>query len=346
MPFKPCYKITPQLLKNIKQVSVLNAKLNDKNFPQVVFARLEKTAREISTYASTSIEGNPLPLTDVRRLLKNMPQNLRDSEREVLNYNKALLQANAYIQTGQAPTLDFILAIHKTVETGLLDKFRLGRLRKEPVFVNDPKLRKTVYWPPDHQDVPKLLRELLDYAQSNFDELDPLLLAGIFHKQFVIIHPFIDGNGRTARLVTKVLLALLGLNTFKLFSFENYYNNNVTKYFSRVGTLGNYYTAVKTVDFTEWLEYFTDGIVDELLRISKEIQKISVNPQNELKEQHQTILKYIKQKGYITDKIYAVLTKRAKASRHLDFQKLTTLGFIVKQGNGKNSYYILNDAVT
>ncbi|MDR1453824.1 MAG: hypothetical protein LBJ25_07625, partial [Candidatus Margulisbacteria bacterium] len=100
MSFKPRYRITPQLLKNIKQVSVLNAKLNDRNFPQVVFARLEKAAREISTYASTSIEGNPLPLTDVRRLLKNLPQNLRDSEREIVNYNKALLQANIYIQTG------------------------------------------------------------------------------------------------------------------------------------------------------------------------------------------------------------------------------------------------------
>ena len=52
-------------------------------------------------------------------------------------------------------------------------------------------------------------------------------------------HPFIDGNGRTARLATKVLMANMGLNTFNLFSFENYYNQNVAKYYDE-SLLGNY----------------------------------------------------------------------------------------------------------
>ena len=74
-----------------------------------------------------------------------------------------------------------------------------------------------------HSLLPNLVNDLFQYVVINKSKIDPLVVAGIFHKQFVIVHPFIDGNGRTTRLATKMLLAGMGLNTFNLFSFENYY---------------------------------------------------------------------------------------------------------------------------
>src|ERR1041384_7138807 len=85
------YTISPQLLDNLKRIAVLTAELNAQPFPQVALMRLEQSAREVSAFASTSIEGNPLPLTEVKRILKNRPESIRDSEREVLNYNEALI---------------------------------------------------------------------------------------------------------------------------------------------------------------------------------------------------------------------------------------------------------------
>ena len=166
-----------------------------------------------------------------------------------------------------------------------------------------------------------------------------MILAGIFHKQFVIIHPFIDGNGRTTRLLTKILLADLGLNTFNLFSFENYYNKNVTKYFQEVGVLGNYYDIKDNIDFTTWLEYFTEGIIDELFRVKKELDKEIISPKTELKDYHKQIIDFITKHGFITDKEYAKLTKRAKPTRNLDFRKLIDLDQIEKLGKGKATYY-------
>jgi len=223
-----------------------------------------------------------------------------------------------------------------------LSEFRSGKFRKEPVFVNDPRLKKTIYWPPDHQDVLTLVDELVDFVNENKDT-DSLILAGIFHKQMVIIHPFMDGNGRTTRLVTKILLAGMGLNTFNLFSFENYYNKNVTKYFELVGVKGNYYDIYKTIDFTSWLEYFTDGIIDELLRVEKLLPHIAINPQTELKSYHKKILNIIQKKGFITDRDYAQEIDRAKATRRLDFNKLIGLGLIKRLGRGKNTHYVLKD---
>lgn len=340
--FNPKYTISSKLLENIKKISTLIYELNNKRFSEVVLMELIKRAHEISAHASTSIEGNPLPLTEVKKIIKNHPKYLRDSEKEVLNYNNALISLEKVIMNKDLKfDLNFVLDVHKVVTEGLISSSHCGKLRKEAVFVNDPAKRKTVYWPPDHQDMKPLMSDLFDFVVKNKGELDPLILAGIFHKQFVIIHPFIDGNGRTVRLATKVLLSAMGLNTFNLFSFENYYNQNVSKYFANVGVQGNYYDICEQVDFSPWLEYFTDGIIDELLRVAKVLEKRNITPKTILKPHHQMILDYIKENDFITDKIYSGITDRAKPTRNQDFNKLIEMGLIERIGKGKATIYRL-----
>jgi len=338
--FAPYYIISNRLLANIKRIAEITAELNSRSFSGIVLAELEKRARELSAFSSTSIEGNPLPLADVKRILKTRPEHIRDSEKEVLNYNKALVELNDSIKKEKCNfDIALLLKIQKTVTSGLLPDYRCGALRREPVFVNNPKTQTAAYLPPNHGDVPGLMDDLLTYIRDNREKIDPLILAGIFHKQFVIIHPFIDGNGRTTRLATKVLLANMGLNTFYLFSFENYYNKNVANYFKEVGVLGNYYDIKDNVDFTSWLEYFTDGIIDELLRVGKELQREGASPGKELKGYHRKIISYIEKHGYITDRDYATLTDRAKPTRNLDFRKLIEFGIIEKVGKGRATHY-------
>ena len=343
--FNPKYTITDQLLANITQINRLIRDLNDRRFPKVVLVEFEKKAREISAYASTSIEGNPLPLTDVKRILKLKPANIRDTEKEVINYNYALESLNQLLKTSQVElSLKLILDIHKQITDGLLPHFDSGKLRQRPVVVNDPRTKKVVYLPPDVGKVKGLITDLVNYVKKVNGNIDPLILAGIFHKQMVIIHPFIDGNGRTTRLATKVLLAKIKLDTFNLFSFENYYNQNVTKYFQTVGEYGDYYDLAESIDFTIWLEYFTGGLIDELFRIKKLLPKVGNTPDTRLKNYHLEIMKYIKQNGYIEDNNYAKLTDRAKATRALDFKKLLDLELIERKGKGRSTYYILKES--
>lgn len=340
--FKPKYTVSSRLLKNIKFIAVLISELNHQSFPQPVLLELEKNANANSSHSSTSIEGNPLPLTEVKKVLKNNPESARDTEQEILNYNSALEHLKKLPKaTTELLNLNLILQIQKLVMKNLINKNNLGKLRKEPVFVNNPKTGKTIYWPPDHDDVPDLIKQLIDYINVNKSRTDFLILSGIFHKQFVIIHPFIDGNGRTTRLMTKHLLANLGLNTFNLFSFENYYNQNVSKYFHKVGVLGNYYDVKKDIDFTEWLEYFTDGIIDELIRVKEELSKLVIDPKIQIEAHHKKLIKYIETHGYINDKLYANITDRAKATRSLDFRKLLDLGIIERFAQGKSTFYKL-----
>lgn len=340
--FNPQYSITNQLLSNIKRINTLVNNLNNGHFPSVVLLELERIAREVSSYASTSIEGNPLPLTEVKKILKQKPTHIRDSEREVLNYNQVLLNLDKLLQKKEAKiSTSLVLEIQKQVTQDLLPKLESGSLRDKPVVVNNPRTRETVYLPPDVKDVKQLMDDLIVYISEQRNTVDPLILAGVFHKQMVIIHPFMDGNGRTTRLATKVLLAEMGLNTFNLFSFENYYNNNVTKYFQTVGEFGNYYELLDKIDFTNWLEYFTEGIIDELLRVQKLLSETIVSPQNQLQSFHIKMIGRIQENGFITDRDYKKLVDRAKATRAQDFKKLIELGLIERKGKGKATYYIL-----
>lgn len=341
--FQPKFTYTNKLVQNIGTIKELIGTLRTKRFPNTVLLQLEKDARALSAFSSTHIEGNPLPLTDVKKILKSKPEYIRDSEREVLNYNKVLLYLHDLIQSEKTIELnkEFICHIQKLVTDKLIADFLSGAYRNQPVFVNDPRKKQTIYWPPDHADIPQLMNELMEYINKNQKKIDYLILAGIFHKQFVIIHPFLDGNGRTTRLVTKALLAQMGLNTFKLFSFENYYNANISKYFQKVGVQGNYYDEHKNWNFTEWLEYFTDGIIDELHRVS-ELLPQPTSLKDRLEPHHNLILNLLQEKGVIKDSDYAQVTSRSRASRILDFQKLIELGMIERKGEGRGVYYVLN----
>ncbi len=337
--FEPRYQLNPTLLDNIVRIKNLINELNKQKFSDVVLAKFEKDSYAISAHASTSIEGNPIPLTDVRRILKSMPIHVRDTEREILNYNKALERLNSLLKRRGTVTKSLICDIQALVVDGLIDKKNLGKFRRAQVIVNNPKTRKIAFIPPNAEDVLRLINELVSYLEKEHQSTDPLILAGIFHKQFVIIHPFMDGNGRTARLVTKYLLARMGLDTFQLFSFENYYNQNITKYFASVGVFGDYYEVASKINFTDWLIYFTDGIIDELLRVQK-LLKMSTEPLR-VAEHEKVILEYIKKHGSINESEYARVTHRARSTRILDFKRLVGKSAIEKYGKGKATFYRL-----
>lgn len=342
--FTPKYSISDVLLANIKRIAVLIEELNHQRFLAVVLLNFEKTARAVSSHASTGIEGNPLPLTEVKKILRNQPAYLRSSEREVVNYNRALEYLSQWLEGSQTEiSVKLLLRVHGMVVDSLLPKSENTSFRKKPVVVNNPQTREVVFLPPNHDQVPRLVSELLEFVKRSQAHLDPLLVAGLFHKQLVLIHPFIDGNGRTTRLMTKLLLAKLGLNTFHLFSFEQYYNKNVSQYFQTVGEFGDYYELREETSFTPWLEYFTEGIIDELFRVQVLLSRQQRSPATTLQKHHKALLKLIEVNGYVNDRQYATVTNRARSTRAKDFLTLIDMGLIERRGGSRSTYYVLKD---
>jgi len=128
--------------------------------------------------------------------------------------------------------------------------------------------------------------------------------------------------------------------SFAIFSFENYYNRNITRYFKAVGLEGDYYDLTENIDFSEWLEYFADGILDELRRVRKTLpEQTGTKPR--LEPHHRQILAYIKKHGSITQREYGSISSRSLASRKLDFDRLLQLKLIETKSAGRGTYSVL-----
>lgn len=342
MNWTPKYTISNKLLSTIREIGESLGELRSFNLSDTDLAKLEIEARELSSYASTSIEGNPLPLTDVKRLLKTQKEYVRDTEREVLNYNKALQSLYADVRLSNIKLdIQTLEVIQGQVVKGLMDNpAHCGAIREAPVIIRNPqKIDEIVFIPPDSKDVKALTDGLFKFIENNIGKVDPIILAGIFHRQCVIVHPFIDGNGRTTRLLTTAILGIAGLDLFSIFSFENYYNRNITRYFKAVGLEGDYYDLKEDIDFSAWLEYFADGILDELRRVRKALpEQAATKPR--LEPHHNQILSYIKERGSITQREYGSISSRSLASRKLDFDKLIKLQLIKVEGIGRGTYYV------
>jgi Fic family protein len=337
--FNPNFNITPKILNNTKQIGILIGEFNSTNINLFTENKLKFNSRSHSVHASVSIEGNPLNLTEIRSLLKKNPKNSKNTQKEVVNYNNALEYISSIrFSSKQKITNTLICKIQSIVEKDLLFGSDRGEYRKKSVFVFNPVSNDVVYLPPDFKDVPKLVDELLLYINDNISDIDPLILAGIFHKQFELIHPFVDGNGRTGRLITNIILSSMGLDTMNIFSFEKYLYKNITKYFEYVGEKGNYYDLVD-IDFTQWIEFFTDGVRNELERVKLELPKY----QTRLELHDRKIIDYIEENGSISQSQYEYLADRQRSTRIKDFKKLVDKGILEKKGEGRGSYYILRD---
>ena len=226
------------------------------------------------------------------------------------------------------------------VDNLMEDQDDIGYIRKKPVIIRDPRyIDRIIFIPPNAEDVKALTESLCKFVNVSKGSVDPIILAGLFHRQSVIIHPFMDGNGRTTPIITTALLGITGIDIFEIFSFENYYNQNVSNYFRHVGLQGDYYDYKESPDFTKWLEYFVDGILYELKRVQKNIS--SSKHSIRIPEHYDIVLNYIKEHGNISQKEYARISSRSLASRKKDFIKMLELGLIELKEGGRSRYYIL-----
>jgi Fic family protein len=244
----------------------------------VVLATLRETARLYSTHYSTMIEGNRLTQEQVSEVIgqrQHIAGRARD-EKEVLGYYAALEKAEQIADLGPPVTETQIRALHGLVMGEGRRKAKATPYRDGQNVIRDNRSRRIVYMPPEAKDVPPLMKALVEWmASSQGDSLPCPLRAGIAHYQFATIHPWYDGNGRTARLLTTLVLHLGGYGLKGLYSLEEYYARNLGAYYAAltVGPSHNYYEGRSEADITGWVEYFCAGMADSFESVKRRAQE-------------------------------------------------------------------------
>ena len=131
-------------------------------------------------------------------------------------------------------------------------------------MIKDSESGAIVYLPPEYKDVPALMEELVAWLKEESNELPVPIVAAIAHYQFVTIHPYYDGNGRTARLLATLVLYQGGYDLKGLYSLEEYYARDLKSYYDAIsrGEHHNYYFGRAQAEMTPWIEYFVLGMLD------------------------------------------------------------------------------------
>ena len=258
--------LTNEILKRISEIDENRFSLSTIELPAVTKNRLRKNSKKKSSYASNKIEGNPLTEQQANEAIDSDPhKHFLKPEQEVRNYFLALNFLEEKLKKKEHLSKDMILKVQAIVEKGA-SKEKIGLRGPMPpgvlFAVYDSETGVPEYIPPEYTDIPVLLDELVEYVNTTDDH--PLIIAAIVHYQLVTIHPFEDGNGRTARLMSGYILDYYGYGFNGIGSLEEYFAYDPDEYYSslQMGLPALYYSGRDNPTHPEiWINYFLKMMV-------------------------------------------------------------------------------------
>ena len=337
--FEPQFTYTDKIVNYIAEIASAKEVISNAKIIPLYDTQLKQEALIRSSHYSTSIEGNPLNLDEVETLIKNNQEPTTKAEQEVLNYFNVLNHLDQY--SDEIITSNTILSVHKDLTKDLLRNPEYeGKFRDTRVFIGNLHTQEINYMPPDAYKVPGLVDDLLDWLNNSADEMYPVIIAGILHYELVRIHPFVDGNGRTSRLMATLILSVHKFNINNYFTLDEYYNQDRQVYVDALNS------ADKNHDLTNWLEYFCGGVLYSINKVKSEVLKLAKITSKydntiQLTPNEISVLTLHEKKGHIQNKdIQEMLNITPQASYKI-IKKLKDKELIESRGNGRNTKYLL-----
>jgi len=348
MPFNPKFTITPKNNKALVEIERVRGFLDAVKLKDDWIADMQRKALILESHHSTHIEGTALSLEQAQSILegRKLKGVNRDDEKELLNYKKAMDFISKYLGKDDPITEGLIRELHKVTVKGVRgDKADPGNYRKIQNYVINSLTREIIYTPPAPIEVPHLMREFVDWINKAGD-LSSVLIAGIAQFQFVHIHPFIDGNGRTARLLSTLILYKTGYDFKRLFTISEYYDKDRSSYYSAIQSVRN-----NSMDMTGWLEYFVTGLRlqmkeikqkgEQIIRQDIKLQKIKKLGLNVRQEK---AIKYLLRTGAISVGEYQAVASCIRRTAQRDLEDMMGKGIIkavAKSQTDPTRHYVL-----
>ena len=341
--FRPNFSYTNRMVNNLVEIQSIKDFIV--NAPLIVEMEisLKRDALLKSAHHSTAIEGNPLTFNQVDKLVRGIKVHAqKKAKQEVLNYLNALENLDRYTENGKI-TEQTILQLHEDITHYTLDYTYLeGQYRTIPVHVVNVK-GETVFTPPPVNLIPKEMRNFVEWL-NHAVELNPVIAAGIIHYEFVRIHPFVDGNGRTGRALAALFLYLKKFDVDRFFTLDEYYNNDRQSYYDALNSVD-----LKTRDLTRWLDYFLEGFLISISEIKNHILLfLPGNPGKKrikLADKHRKILEYIHLKSSITNSEVQKLLNISRQGAYKDLRYLMDKDIIDQKGGSRSTYYVLKKPI-
>lgn len=340
--FTPIFTITPKITKDIEAIGAVFGYFKAVRLPENYKKELVSKVTAETVHSSTAIEGNTLTQKQVEDVLQGRKITAEDQDiKEVINYSKAL----KYVQNLKKKRSvnineNFIREINAIILKDIQNK-NAGAYRKKQVIVGD-------YLPPEYLKVPILMREFVEWLKNpQPPNLSPILYTGIAHYQFVAIHPFEDGNGRTTRIITTLMLFQYGYDLSSFFALESYYNRNRKAYYQALNSADKYRIGTNP-DLTHWLEYYIEGMLIEAERAKSSIEEMIEKGKITqgkvwISDIQIKMLRLTAEKGSAKTADYLQISGLSRKGTYNALVKIINLRLLKRTGRRKASYYTITE---
>lgn len=327
--WQPIYTISFAAAKYLMEIEAARTIVDNTALTASMETQLRHNARLRSTHYSTRIEGNRLTLRQAMDVIENKSSDKalpsRDV-REVRNYWEALTKIEDWAAAKVEFSEDLIRRVHGIVERGL--RAKASNYRDGQNVIRDSQGGRIVYMPPEAKDVPGLMKGMVKWVQKSEREKIPVpIIAALVHYQFVTIHPYYDGNGRTARLLATFILQRDGYGLHGFFSMEEHHARDLAGYYRSlvVHEHHNYYFGIAEADLSGWVEYFLRLLArvfnlakDEVLKCGPDSAMPDSSKLRELDHRARVVLGLFTEKDEIVTKDVAdALGLSARMARNL-----------------------------
>ena len=260
-PFSPKFAITNAITRDLTDIERARGFFAAATLSDRWIKQMSEQALMLEAHHTTHIEGTQLTLDQSKILLGGgtVEGASPDEVRELLNYRDAFELVSDYLDSGAPVTETLIREIHRQLVEGVRGNEGLpGEYRRVQNAVVNSQSGKIIYTPPAAVDVPELMNQLVQWLNQE-SEIHPVLIAALVQFQLVHIHPFVDGNGRTSRLLSTLCLYRTGYDFKRLFTISEFYDRDRRAFYNAIqGVRDN------GMDHTGWLEFFSHGLATQM----------------------------------------------------------------------------------
>lgn len=349
--YAPSFIITNKILKNVGEVEASKEVIENAPLVPSFEKQFQSDAIVRTVFHGTHIEGNDLTLIQTKKVLEGEEVYGRPRDiQEVINYRNVINLLEQLKNTPKYEVAELNL-IHKATVDKLIDPAKIGRLRSTQVVIKEEGTGRIIFAPPNFVEVPYLLEDFFDWLNSKeAKEIHPVIRAGIVHYVLVSIHPFVEGNGRTVRAFTTLVMLKEGYDIRRFFALEEHFDNDLAAYYEAFGEVDKQNPNISLRELTPWLEYFTLVVALELGKIKEKVRKLSVDTKLKVKigtqvalsERQMRLVEYLGDQGATGMKELKALFPMISEDTVLrDLTDLIKKDIIKKEGATKSARYAI-----
>jgi len=351
--YSPKYTISNKVLKNIGQIEASKEVIENAPLVPSFEKQFQSDAIVRTVYHGTHIEGNDLTIVQTKKIIEGGEVYARPRDiQEVINYRNVMELLDDLSNKRGKYESEMLLEIHKLTVNKIVAEEKVGVLRKTQVVVKDESTGQIIFQPPSFIEVPFLIEDFFEWLNGDSSkDMHPVIKAGITHYILVAIHPFVEGNGRTARAFTTLVLIKEGYDIKRFFSLEEHFDDDPASYYESFAKVDKQSKNIAQRDLTSWLEYFTEGVAVELIKIKEKVRKLSLDTrlktkfgeQVSLSERQMRLVEYISDQGGATvPELRTIVPMVSDDTILRDLVDMIEKGVIRKQGRTKASRYVMS----